>query len=83
MLRGLERVLAEREAGVMGNDDPRASRPLVESAVAQGRYVQVTTYRDGESPIRTQLLFRTPADAAECARVLSAARAPAPRPAGG
>jgi hypothetical protein len=53
------------------------SRPLVESAVAVGRHVYVTTYRDGpESPIRTSLLFKTAENAEECARVLSAAQAP-------
>jgi hypothetical protein len=49
-----------------------SEKPLVESAVAQGRYV--TTYRDGESPVRASLLFRTAEEAQECARVLAAAR---------
>jgi hypothetical protein len=55
------------------------SRPLVESAVAQGRYVEVTTYHDGpNSPIRASLLFKTAEDAATCARVLSEAQSPGP-----
>lgn len=55
------------------------SRPLVESAVARGRYVDVTTYHDGpRSPIRGQLLFRTPQEASACARALTAALYPEP-----
>lgn len=49
---------------------------LVEKAVARGRYVDVTTYRDGASEIKSQLLFRTPEEAAECARVLMQAKKP-------
>ena len=45
---------------------------LIESAVASGRYVYVTTYHDGATPIRAALLFRTTEDAAICARALSA-----------
>lgn len=43
---------------------------LIESAVASGRYVYVTTYHDGATPIRASLLFKTTADAETCARVL-------------
>lgn len=51
-----------------------AGRPLVESATASGRYVNVTTYRDGpQSPLRASLLFRTAEEASECARLLAAA----------
>lgn len=50
--------------------------PLVESATAQGRFCYVETYRDGKEPIKAQLLFHDSEDAAECARVLSAAKKP-------
>lgn len=53
-------------------EDVSAER-LIESAVAAGRYVHVTTYHDGATPIRASLLFKTAADAATCARVLSKA----------
>jgi hypothetical protein len=43
---------------------------LIEWAVASGRYVYVTTYHDGATPIRASLLFKTTADAETCARVL-------------
>jgi len=52
-------------------EDVSAER-LLESAVAAGRYVHVTTYHDGATPIRASLLFKTAADAAICARALSA-----------
>jgi hypothetical protein len=58
--------------GVLAELQAVSEKPLVESAVAQGRYV--TTYRDGESPVRASLLFRTAEEAQECARVLAAAR---------
>ena len=51
--------------------------PLVESAFASGRYVEVTTYRDGVTPIRASLLFKTAADATIVARVLRDAARPA------
>jgi len=51
----------------MDNDPAR----LVESATAAGRYVHVTTYHDGATPIRASLLFKTAADAATSARALS------------
>lgn len=53
-------------------EDVSAER-LIESAVVAGRYVHVTTYHDGATPIRAALLFKTAADAATCARVLSKA----------
>jgi hypothetical protein len=53
-------------------EDVSAER-LIESAVAAGRYVHVTTYHDGATPIRASLLFKTAADAVTCARVLSKA----------
>jgi hypothetical protein len=50
--------------------------PLVERAAAQGRFCYVETYRDGKEPIKAELLFHDPEDAAECARVLNAAKKP-------
>ena len=52
-------------------DEDVSAERLIESAVAAGRYVHVTTYHDGATPIRASLLFKTAADAATCARALS------------
>lgn len=53
--------------------------PLVESASAQGRWVYVVTYREGGSsarPVKSSLLFHSPEEATECARVLREAKKP-------
>lgn len=56
----------------MNEVEPKSDpRRLIESAVAQGRYVYVTTYHDGESPVRAQLLFKTEEAALRCANILS------------
>jgi hypothetical protein len=57
-------------------DDPSdlvGPTKLVEHAIAQGRICTVLTYRGGES---ANLVFHDPEDAAECARILSAAMKP-------
>jgi hypothetical protein len=62
---------------------PEAKRtppPLVHSATASGRNVYLTTYLEGGTvPIKATLLFWCQEDAAECARVLSAALSTRPR----
>lgn len=46
-------------------------KPLVLSAVASGREVDVVTYKDGgRVPVKAALLFHSPEDARRCARVL-------------
>lgn len=56
--------------------------PLVTSAVASGRWVRVHTYSDNpdssKAKCEASLVFRRPEEAAECARVLTAARKPSP-----
>ena len=57
------------------------SEKLVMSAVASGRYVLVVAYDEcadrvngcTKHPVKSQILFRTPQDARECAQILSAA----------
>lgn len=57
------------------------TRPLVKEAVARGRWVTVTTYVEGETPVVGNLLFETEQDAqtfasfVSCARVAVAAQA--------
>jgi hypothetical protein len=57
-------------AATRWNDRGLRGSPLIQSARASGRCVNVTTYTDGASPQRALLLFRRPEEAAECARVL-------------
>ena len=57
------------------------SEKLVMSAVASGRYVLVVAYDEcadrvngcTKHPVKSQILFRTPQDARECAQILSEA----------
>jgi ADP-ribose pyrophosphatase YjhB (NUDIX family) len=50
--------------------------PLVHAVHASGREVLVITYHDGPTRVDARLIFRTPAEAAECARVLKRAKKP-------
>ncbi len=50
------------------------TKPLVKEAVARGRWVTVTTYVEGETPVVGNLLFETEQDAQTFAQFLSCAR---------
>jgi len=56
--------------------DP-AAESLVLSVHASGREVLGVTYNDGPARVDFRLLFRTPEEASECARVLKEAKRPA------
>jgi ADP-ribose pyrophosphatase YjhB (NUDIX family) len=50
--------------------------PLVHAVHSSGREVMIITYHDGPTAVNARLLFRTAAEAAECARVLKRAKKP-------
>jgi ADP-ribose pyrophosphatase YjhB (NUDIX family) len=51
-------------------------KPLIHAVHSSGREVMIITYHDGPTAVNARLLFRTAAEAAECARVLKRAKKP-------